>query len=234
MRRALIAAAVIAALAACSREAAAPKEATPAAAAAQPVTPRKVDLPAGVYTLDKGHGSLLFRVSHLGMSNYTARFTDWDARLKLDPANPAASSVEATVDVRSLETHYPEPEKLNFNAQLISPDWLDAARHPEMRFRSTRVELTGPDTARMTGDLTLRGVTRPVTLEAKFNGGYAGNSLDPAGSRLGFSARGTLKRSEFGLSLGVPAPGSDFGVSDTVEVIIEAEFTRPRDGAARG
>lgn len=82
------------------------------------------------------------------------------------------------------------------------------------------------DTLRVRGDLTLHGVTRPIVLEATFNGGYAGHPMDP-NARIGFSAQGTLKRSEFGIAQGIPAPGTTMGVSDEVNVVIEAEFTGP-------
>ena len=82
------------------------------------------------------------------------------------------------------------------------------------------------DTLRVRGDLTLQGVTRPIVLEATFNGGYAGHPMDP-NARIGFSAQGTLKRSEFGIAQGIPAPGTTMGVSDEVNVVIEAEFTGP-------
>ena len=82
------------------------------------------------------------------------------------------------------------------------------------------------DTLRVRGDLTLHGVTRPIVLEATFNGGYAGHPMDP-NARIGFSAQGTLKRSEFGRAQGIPAPGTTMGVSDEVNVVIEAEFTGP-------
>jgi len=95
-----------------------------------------------------------------------------------------------------------------------------------MTYRSTKVEVTGPNTVRVHGDLSLRGVTRPVVLEATFNGGYAGMQLDP-NARIGFSAQGSLKRSEFGMGFGVPQPGSKFGVSDEVQIVIEAEFSGP-------
>ena len=226
MRRFVMMFAAAAVLVACSEGESGQASTVPAAPAPAPV---KADVPAGEYTLDKGHGSLIFRVDHLGMSRYTARFTRWDAKLQLDPANPANSSVTATIDPRSLETHYPDP-KLDFNAQLQSADWLHTARFPEINFRSTRIQPTGPDTARITGELSLHGVTRPVVLEAKYNGGYAGHAMDPAGSHIGFSAYGTVKRSEFGVSFGVPAPGSTLGVGDQVEVMIEAEFTRLRQG----
>jgi polyisoprenoid-binding protein YceI len=196
------------------------------AAAAGPVTPAATSAPAGAYTLDKSHASLIFRVDHLGFSMYTARFTRFDANMWFDPEKPETITVAASIDPRSLETDYPDPESLDFNAMLQGPGWLDAARFPQITFRSTEVALTGPDTARVTGDLGLHGVTRPVSLGVKFNGGYAGHPLDPNG-RIGFSARGSLKRSDFGIAFGIPPAGTKMGVGDKVEVIIEAEFTGP-------
>lgn len=183
-------------------------------------------VPAGDYTLDKPHASLIFRVSHLGFSHFTARFKRFDASLHFDPAHLAAARLTATVDARSLETDYPFPDKLDFNAQLQNAQWLDTAKYPEMTFRSTRVDVTGANTMRVTGDLRLHGVTRPVTLDVTYNGGYAGNRFDP-NARIGFSARGSLKRSDFGVAFGIPEPGSNMGVGDDVEVIIEAEFSGP-------
>jgi polyisoprenoid-binding protein YceI len=183
-------------------------------------------LPAGTYRLDPAHASLLFRVNHLGFSHYTARFTRFDAELRLDPADPAAAEVSATIDPASIETDNPDLT-YDFDAILRDAPWLETARFPEMIFRSTAIELTGPASARITGDLDLHGITLPVTLKATFNGGYASHPLDPSGARIGFSATGALSRSAFGISEGVPAPGSDFGLGDRVEIIIEAEFTRP-------
>jgi len=201
----------------------------PSVQAADPMpAPVMAPLPAGTYRLDPAHASLLFRVDHMGMSNYTARFTRLAADLELYPANPGAARLTATVDPRSLETDFPDPA-YDFDAQLQGPDWLDAARFPQITFRSTRIELTGPASARITGKLALHGMTAPLTLEATFNGGYASFALDPAGSRIGFSARGELTRSVFGIAFGIPAPGSIIGVGDRVEIIIEAEFTRPAD-----
>lgn len=204
------------------------QEQTPAPQPAAAAPPANVapDVPAGAYTLDKAHASLLFRVDHLGFSNYTARFKRFDAKLQFDPANLAQSSVTATVDTASLETDYPEPTKHDFNGQLTSEQWLSGAKFPQMTYQSTKVEVTGPNTVRIHGDLTLRGVTRPVVLEARFNGGYPGMDLDP-NARIGFSAHGSLKRSEFGMGFGIPAPGSKFGVSDEVQIVIETEFNGP-------
>jgi polyisoprenoid-binding protein YceI len=214
----------LAALAACSPPAAKKTESAaapaPAAAPAKPATPQ---VPAGDYKLDKAHASLVFKVNHLGFSHYTARFADFDASLKFDPANPAASTVEATIDPRSLELNTPPA---GFKADLTGPQWLDSAKYPAITFRSTKVEVTGVDTAKITGDFTLHGVTKPVTLDATFNGGYAGHPMDPH-ARIGFSAHGVFKRSEFGMGFGVPAPGSTMGVGDEVDVAIEAEFSGP-------
>jgi polyisoprenoid-binding protein YceI len=198
----------------------------PTTAASQQATNPSTPVPAGRYVLDPEHASLHFRVNHLGFSNYTARFKRFDSQLDFDPANLARSRVSASVDARSLETDYPNVAKVDFNAELQKHDWLDTARYPQMTFRSTSIELTAPNAMRIHGELTLHGVTRPVTLEAKYNGGYAGHPLDPQ-ARIGFSARGTLRRSEFGVSSGIPAPGTTMGVSDEVELIIEAEYKGP-------
>lgn len=196
---------------------------TPPAPVAQPVRPVATEAPSGKYRLDKTHASLLFRVNHLGFSHYTGRFPTFDATLTLDTAAPENSQLTATVDARSLQVENPPR---GFAEELRGPQWLDAGAHPQMTFRSTAITLTAPDTARVTGDFTLRGVTHPLTLDVKFNGGYRGHSLDP-NARIGFSARGVLKRSDYGISFGIPAPGTTMGVSDEVEIILEAEFSGP-------
>jgi polyisoprenoid-binding protein YceI len=107
----------------------------------------------------------------------------------------------------------------------MSKAWFDAAQFPTMTYSSTRVEPTGPHAAKVTGNLTLHGVTRPVVLQVTYNGGYPPMSFDPGGARIGFSAHGVLKRSAFGISSGIPAAGSNMGVSDDVDVAIETEFS---------
>ena len=224
MRYAWIIGLCMAALVACSQK---PEQAVEAATQSDaPAAEAPVDVPAGAYTIDPAHTSVLFRVDHLGFSMYTARFKKASADLQFDPANLAASSVTVNVDASSLETDYPNVAEHDFNAQLLSETWLNAAEHPQITFRSARVEVTGPRTMRIHGDLTLRGVTRPMTLDTRFNGGYAGHPMD-RNARIGFSASGTLKRSEFGMSFGIPEPGSTIGVSDDVEVIVETEFNGP-------
>jgi len=194
--------------------------APPSRAASESAAP---NVPAGAYTLDKAHASLIFRVNHLGFSNYTARFTQFDATLQFDPANPAAAHVEATIDPDSLDLDNPPA---GFKDTLRGAKWLNTAEFPKIVFRSTKVEVTGTNKARITGDFSLHGVTLPVTLDAVFNGGYAGHPMDPH-ARIGFSAHGALKRSEFGIAIGIPAAGSAMGVSDAVDVAIEAEFSGP-------
>jgi len=180
-------------------------------------------VPAGEYTLDKMHASLIFRVSHLGFSNYTASFEKFDVQLHFDPVNLNASSVNVSIDPASLRLINPPP---GFTEELLGAQWLDAKQYPTMTYRSTKVEATSTSNLRITGDLTLHGVTHPVVLDAVFNGGYAGHPMDPH-ARIGFSAQGTLKRSEFGIAYGIPAPGSTMGVSDDVDVVIEAELSGP-------
>jgi polyisoprenoid-binding protein YceI len=95
-----------------------------------------------------------------------------------------------------------------------------------MTYKSTKVERAGKNGLRISGDLTLHGVTKPVVLNATYNGGYASHPFEP-NARIGFSAKGSLKRSDFGVSAAIPAPGSIMGVSDNVEIVIEAEFNGP-------
>lgn len=193
----------------------------PAADAAAAVSSAPV--PSGTYTVDKTHTSLIFRVSHLGFSTYTGRFTRLDAKLQFDPANLAASRVDVTIDPRSIEA---DNAPSGFLQTLAGKDWLDADRFPAMNFRTRSVEVTGSNTFRVNGELTLRGITRPVVLEARYNGGYASHPYEP-NARVGFSAQGSFKRSDFGISYGVPAPGTTFGVGDEVAVILESEFSGP-------
>ncbi len=145
--RHILIACVLGALAAWSAEGHAAGESV---AAAGPITPATTEVPAGTYTLDRNHASLIFRVNHLGFSHYTARFTRFDARLEFDPIHPAACSVTATIDPSSIETDNPDPT-LDFDHQLQNRDWLNTAQFAEMAFRSTGLELTGPNTARVAG-----------------------------------------------------------------------------------
>lgn len=210
---------IVLALAACG----APTQSAPPAPAAQTEAAAENTAPAGRYTIDKAHSSLLVRVGHLGYSHFTGRFQTWDATLTFDPAAPETSQISVTIDPRSIASDNPPPGFIDI---MRGAQFLDAAQFSTISFQSTRVEQTGPNTARVTGDLTLHGVTKPVTLEARFNGGYPGMQLDP-NARIGFSAHGTFNRSEFGMGAGIPAPGSNMGVSDAVEVIIETEMNGP-------
>jgi len=188
----------------------------PAAAAQAP--------PAGQYLLDKGHASLLFRVNHLGFSSYTTRFSRFDAQLSFDPANLAASKVVTTIDAASVELENAPPACTGI---VGGPQFLDTAKFPEITFRSERVQVRGPNSMEVLGNLTLHGITRPMVLDATFNGGYAGHPGDDPHARVGFSAHGSLKRSDFGMTFALPAPGSAFGVGDTIDISIEVEFAGP-------
>jgi polyisoprenoid-binding protein YceI len=224
----------LAALAACSQKDAPPQAqaeaATPAAAAEPAGEPSRTaslapDVPAGEYKMDHAHSTLIFRLSHMGFSHYTARFRHFDAKLQFDPRNLAATQLSATVDPRSIETDYPDP-KYSFNEELAGEHFLDAAKFPEITFRTTQVEDLGNQAMRVHGELTLHGVTKPIVLEATYNGGYSGHPMDPQ-ARVGFSAHGTLRRSDFGISGGIPEVGSNMGVGDQVAIVIESEFQGP-------
>jgi polyisoprenoid-binding protein YceI len=178
--------------------------------------------PAGTYKLDKSHASLVLRASHMGFSIYTTRFSRFDADLTLDPSNLPASTVVTTIDAASFEMDGAPQMCLDI---MKGPQMLDTAKFPQIVFKSESVRMTGARSMEIAGTLTLHGVTRPLVLTASYNGGYSGMpNMDPQ-ARVGFSAQGSFKRSDFGITSGVPAPGTTMGVGDLVDFSIEAEFT---------
>lgn len=180
--------------------------------------------PAGAYKLDKAHASLVLRVSHMGFSTYTTRFSHFDSDLTFDPTNLSASKVVTTIDATSFEMDSAPQMCLDI---VKGSNMLDTGKFPQIVFRSGEVRMTGAKSMEIAGTLTLHGVTRPVVLMATYNGGYAGMpKMDPH-ARIGFSAHGSFKRSDFGISYGVPAPGTTVGVGDVIDFSIEAEFTGP-------
>jgi polyisoprenoid-binding protein YceI len=217
-----IALAAVGALAACSQPAQKAEEPAP-----PPVT---VQAPSGDYTLDPNHSTLIVRAPHFGLASYQLRFNGLSGALNFNAENPAQSSVTVTVDTTTLDTPY--AGQTDFDAQLQNSEWLDSATFPTATFRSTGVEQTGPNTARVSGDLTIRGVTRPATFEVTYNGSWRQHPAGPPFSGVGFSARGTFRRSEFGLmTLQPPAAEPNGGVADEIELVLEAEFNRPLDAA---
>jgi polyisoprenoid-binding protein YceI len=201
-----------------------------AAPAAAP-KPAVASAPAGDYHLDKSHASVLFRVSHLGFSTYTTRFSRFDAELTFDPSNIAASKVVATIEAPSLEMDAAPATCLDI---VRGPQLLDTAKFPKIVFRSEKVVMTGAKSMKIYGTLDLHGVTRPLMLAGTFNGGYPGMpKMDPH-ARVGFSAHGSFKRSDFGMVFGVPAPGTTMGVGDLIDFSVEAEFTGPALAASPG
>lgn len=188
--------------------------------------------PAGTYRLDATHASLTWRVTHLGLARYTGRFIDFDATLQFDPENVENISVSASINPASVETDYSDiaPERrrdVDFDAE-IADQAFNAGEFPVITFESVAVNinnnhLTAGDEhgglahAAVEGELSFNGVTAPVTLHVTLNGALAEHPFVGVGA-LGFSARGVLNRSEFGVD---DWAGS---VADDVLIEIEAEF----------
>lgn len=175
-----------------------------------------LSLPSGAraaesYDLDPTHTNIVWHASHFGFSSPSGRFGIKEGTLAIDAEAPGNSSVNVVIDPANLVTGI---EK--FDAHLKSADFLDVAKFPEAAFRSTKVELAeGHNKAKVTGDLTLHGVTKPVVLDVSLN--KQGAHPMTQKQALGFTATTTIKRSEFGIDKYVP------GVSDEVELRIEAE-----------
>jgi polyisoprenoid-binding protein YceI len=173
--------------------------------------PAKVQ--AGSYAVEPNHTRVMFAVNHLGFTTYYGNFTGVSGSLQLDPAKPETSQVSVSIPVASVTT-----TNAVLDAELKSPAWLNAAADPTIAFKSTKVVVTGANTADITGDLTLHGVTKPVTLAAKFNA----SGPNPMSHKVtvGFDATAHLTRSDFGVKTYVPMIG------DQVDVIISAAFEK--------
>jgi polyisoprenoid-binding protein YceI len=216
-----IALAAAAALAACSQPA--PKEEE----APAPVT---VQAPSGEYALDPNHSTLIVRIPHFGLASYQLRFNVLSGTLNFNAENPAQSSVTITVDTTCLDTPY--TGETDFDAQLQNSEFLDSATSPTATFTSTSIEQTGPNTARVTGDLTIRGQSHPATFEVTYNGSWRQHPVGMPISGVGFSARGVIDRTTYGMAVGAPpAAEPQNGVGANVELVMEAEFNRPLDQA---
>ncbi|GHE31175.1 YceI family protein [Vulcaniibacterium thermophilum] len=162
------------------------------------------------YRIDPAHTSVIASWNHLGFSNPVAHFGEVEGTIVYDAEKPEASRVEVTLPLTGLDSHVPKLDE-----HLRSADFFDAARHPAITFRSTRVEAAGANRLKVTGDLTVRGVTRPVVLDVVVN--KVGEHPMTRKPMAGFDASTTLKRSEFGLGRGVP------NVSDEVTIRISTE-----------
>ena len=188
-------------------------------AAAYKPDPSASAMPSGTYVLDPHHASLLVKVRHQGFSLYTLRFTGLDAGFSYDPAHPDATKLGVKVATASIDTATgADPFGKAFNAELLAADWLDGKQFPTITFNSTSVDVGDGHTGKITGDLTLHGVTKPVTLAVTFNG--SGKGIPGGETRAGFSGTATIKRSDFGVTKYVPVIG------DEVQLTIEAEFQK--------
>lgn len=184
--------------------------------AAQPVL---ANAGSGAYELEKPHSSLVWRVRHMGLSNYTARFTGIEATLDFDRDHPEASRLKAVIDPASIRAEHPTDK--NWDSQLAD-SLFKAKEFPQIVFTSTAIERTGETTGKITGDLSFLGVTKPLTLDVTFNGAISASPLYRGRDVIGFSAHGVISRSAFGLDRYASMVGDD------VEIIIEAEFSRRR------
>jgi polyisoprenoid-binding protein YceI len=170
-------------------------------------------VPAGAYKIEPGHTRMLFAVSHMGFTTWYGDFTGASGALQLDSADPSRSLLQVSVPTASVAT-----TNAALDGELKGADWFDATRYPTITFKSRTVTPTGPGTADVAGDLTLHGVTRPVTLHARFNGAGV-NPLDKAYT-VGFEVSGKIKRSDFGVAKYVPMIGDD------IDLIISAAFEK--------
>ncbi|WP_376963895.1 YceI family protein [Azospirillum sp. A26] len=165
------------------------------------------------YKIDPAHTAVAFIVNHVGFSNVIGRFNTVGGDISFDKDAVEKSTVTVTIDTTSVDTNHAKRDD-----HLRSPDFFNAKEFPKMTFKSTKIEKTGDKTGKLHGDLTMLGVTKPVVLDVTFNkdGVSPASKLETAG----FSARGTVKRTEFGMKYGAPAIGDD------IQLLIEIEAVK--------
>ncbi len=166
---------------------------------------------SGTYALDKAHGKVTWSISHLGFSTYVGQFSDTAATLVFDAVKPENSKLDVTVQTASIGTLNPA-----LDTHLKSADFFNVAKFPTATFKSTKITRTGPKSAKVRGDFTLLGVTKPLTLLVVLN--QAGNNPMFKYYEAGFTATAHLKRTNWGLSKYAPYLGDD------VNLQIEGEF----------
>ena len=170
------------------------------------------------WDIDPVHSRIGFVVRHLVISKVHGRFARWTGTLVLDEARPEASKIEIRIEAASIDTHEPQRD-----AHLRSRDFLDAENHPELIFEGTRIEKTGADHYQLAGDLTIAGVTRNVLLDVE----ALGRAKDPwGGERVGFSAKTTIDRRDFGLVWNQALETGGVVVGEKVEIVVEIEAVR--------
>lgn len=166
---------------------------------------------SGEYALDDKHGYVTFTYSHLGYSQPILRFDDIDATVDLDTESPAQSSLSVTIDPASINSGVEE-----FDGHLTGEDFFNVAEHDTITFEATSLDMESATEGTVTGDLTIKGITKPVTLDVTLNKAAEHPMLNK--DAFGISAKGTLQRSEFDLGAYVP------NVGDDVTLMIETEF----------
>lgn len=168
---------------------------------------------SGAYTMDKTHGYVTFTYSHFGLSNPVLTFNDVDANVTLDAANPTDSSVDVTIAASSIDSGVEV-----FDGHLNSDQWFNTAEFPTITFKSTSLTQADDGTGTLTGDLTVKGITKPVTLDVTMLG--AGPHPLSKVDTVGIQATTTVLRSEFDLGAYAPA------VSDEIVITISGEFNK--------
>lgn len=180
----------------------------------------------GRWTFDPYHTQVEFAAKHLGMMTVRGNFLEIAADGSIYPENPEASTVEVTIQTASIRTHNPQRDN-----DLRSANFLEADKYPTMHFKSTGIKSTGQDTYSMTGDLTIKGNTRPVTFQVIKYGEFN----DPAmmGHRIGYSAQSKINRKDFGLTFNMMLDGK-WIVSEEVDIFIEGEFVEQKQEQMSG
>lgn len=170
------------------------------------------------WTIDTAHSVAAFSVKHMTVTNMRGQFNNITGTVEFDQSAPALSSVVAEIEVASITTGVRKRDD-----HLLSADFFDAGKYPKISFKSTNVESSGGSRARISGDLTIHGVTRPVTMEAEYFGPVKSPKALGGETTIGFSASLTVNRQDFGVKWNVPLDGGALMVGNDVRIELDIE-----------
>ncbi len=178
------------------------------------------------WNIDPAHSHIQFSVRHLMISTVRGSFNEFTGAIEFDEVNPLKSTIDVTINAASIDTREQQRED-----HLRSPDFFDVEKYPNITFKSTRIEQTGDKTGRLIGNLTIRDVTKEVTLDVE----YAGQAKSPWGTTsAGFTASGPINREDYGLKWNQTLETGGFLVGDKIKLDIEVELIKQLEGEADG
>lgn len=174
------------------------------------------------YTIDGAHSRIGFAIKHMVISTVRGQFHEFTSTVNVDEANPTSAEIEVEIQAKSIDTGQSMRDD-----DLRGENFFDVANHPTISFKSTRIEPKGGSEYQITGDLTIHGTSKPVTLDATVEGPIANPAMMGGGTKVGVELRGQINRKDYGLTYSAPLETGGLIVAEEVRFEVDAEYVKP-------